>query len=141
MKAVIIIAIAVVCSVGLFFGLSFYDVDDIIKTQLTPFDCVETYDERYRLIETKDNQRFEDIIVNLEFELYENRCYATIGSWAYKSLYEDRIWGYSLEQYIGLNQEWFGEIDCKDAACEKSQAGMMNNREMMLKVLKAKGMQ
>ena len=140
MKSVIIIVIAIGCSVAIFFALSFYDVDDIVKTQLSPFDCVKTYDERYSLIERNDNQRFDDIIVNLDFDLYENRCYATIGSWAYKSLYEDRIWRNSLETYIEVNQHWFGEADCKDARCEKSQAIMMNQREITLKALKHIGM-
>jgi len=141
LKPVIIIAIAIGCSVAIFFALSFYDVDDIVKTQLSPFDCVKTYDEMYSLSERNDdNKRFDDNIVNLDFDLYENRCYATIGSWAYKSLYEDIIWRNSLENYITINQHWFGEADCKDEMCEKSQAMMMNQRELTLKALKHIGM-
>ena len=36
MKPVIIIAIAVGCSVAIFFALSIFDVDDLVKTQIDP---------------------------------------------------------------------------------------------------------
>ncbi len=143
LKSVIIITIVIGCSVAIFFALSIFDVDDVLKVQITPYDCARTFDESSSLLETNRNSyndRVADTIINLNFELMENRCYATVESWGYKSLYPDKVWGFGWEQGIIKNQHWLGEIDCKDTTCEKLKADIKKERETTLEVLKAKGM-
>jgi len=129
MKPVIIIAIAVVCSIAVFFGLSVFDVDDLVKIQigiidedfddlpsiLNQYDCAETFDAIIMNSENEGTQK----LTELGIDMFDNRCWVTVKSWANESLYESKIWDSDLELTSYLNQAYLGETQCKDTGCQK----------------------
>jgi len=133
MKPVIIIAIAISCSVAIFFGLSIYDVDDLVKTQVTPFDCAKAYDEFHVLVADYNPNSEAQTRKSLELtiELMDNRCYITVKSWAHESLYENDIWASNWETQSYVNQVYLGEVSCNDNQCQS----IIDNIRVMKKTL------
>jgi len=146
MKPVIIISIAVGCSVAIFFALSIYDVDDIVKTQVLSYDCAKNFDKTVQLREnlsrSTDYDSGQKILVELQripIEMMENRCFITIESWAHESTNESEIW-YEMDWQTTsyLNQIILGEVQCEEGiralgiSCEK----IIENFEESKKTLK-----
>jgi len=90
------------------------------EPEISSYDCVETWDELYELDENHSgDNRYGYEFVDLKVELFENSCYTTLESWAYKAKYQDKIWGQNWQALIVQNQHWNNEIDCQDEKCEK----------------------
>lgn len=135
MKPVIIIAIAIGCSVAIFFALSIYDVDDLVKIQVTPFDCAKAYDEFHVLVAdfNPDSNAQQKKSVELIISLLDNRCHITVKSWAHESLYENDIWANNWEAQSYLNQVYLGEVPCNDKDCQDTLDGLRIMKEWLMK--------
>ncbi|KFM18178.1 hypothetical protein AAA799B03_00963 [Marine Group I thaumarchaeote SCGC AAA799-B03] len=127
MKHVVIILVAVGCSIAVFLGLSVLDMDDLLKGELnsiktnfgsTFFDCAKTFDELNSLAK-KENSK-ENLITALElgFDMYDNRCFITVESWAHKSQNEQKIWESDWKNQSYLNQLYLEEIPCNNFQCQ-----------------------
>ncbi len=141
LNPVIIIAIAIGCSVAIFFGLSIFDIDEqiekVVEKQVGEinYDCAMNYDKYVaKVLEKKDYSNFDACIDSGDkemFELMDHRCFITIESWAYQSSYEQLIWNeFAWEDFSWINQLLLDEIECQDESCEKTKMGMLQIKEM-----------
>lgn len=133
LKPVIIIAIAIGCSVAIFFAFSIYDVDEIVKTKVTPFDCAKAYDEFHVLIEdfNPNSNTQQKKSVELIISLLDNRCHIIVKSWAHESFYENDIWAANWETQSYLNQVYLGEVPCNDKVCQDFLDGIRIMKETL----------
>ena len=130
MKPVIIIAIAVVCSVAVFFGLSVLDIDDMVKTKVNSFDCAEAFD-KLMTISNNQNQGDPRKLTQQSIDMMDNRCFITVKSWAHESMYESDLWNSPWEHTSWVNQLYLGEIPCNDVQCQAVIDNVWNAKKLL----------
>jgi len=143
MKPVVIIAIAVVCSVAAVLSIQFLFnsgneiLGDNIITGSLFFDCAKEFD---KMIRDYDNPKmnnydesiqYQNTLYNYGFELFENRCLITIESWAYKSNYENRLWDMPWRDLSYYNQIVLGEIQCHERTCQNMKKIYDENKALI----------
>ena len=134
MKPVIIIAIAVVCSVVAVGAVQFSvePIKEIVNENAMirslTFNCAETYDKNYE-IASVPNYDSQSSMEGL-FELMDHRCFITVKSWAHESRYHNEISQTFWEDMSWRNQAYLDEIECQDQQCKDWIEDMVQIKEM-----------
>ena len=81
------------------------------------YDCAKNYDQLGYWNKNPSSLHFENDALKNQFlakkslELWENRCFITVESWAYKSDFEENIWRDGWELVAYTNQLYLGEVE------------------------------
>jgi len=104
-----------------------YDVNSMgLHLVNIPFyNCAENYDKFVELAKNNPNPKgkqydlvmFEGLV--LISGLYENRCFITVETWAYESMYEDMIWMSDWKRSSWENRLLLGEVEPNNKGDER----------------------
>ncbi len=125
MKPVIIIAIAVLCSVVAVFGTQFlfvgnneFIIDNEIINSLT-FDCAKQWDEyydSYNKMQGRLGDSYKQSMKTIEAEeigigFIKNNCISTVNEWAYRTQDENTVWhsGIGWQKMEEMEEKWYQE--------------------------------
>ena len=125
MKPVIIIAIAVVCSIIAVsvLQLSVDPIKEIVNdnkiVKSLTFSCPEKYDIYFEKAVLSE-QNMEEML-----GLMDHRCFITVKAWAHQSEHHNEIWQTAWEDLSWGNQVYLGEIECQDQHCKDWREDIM----------------
>ena len=85
------------------------------------YNCAASYDLQGDYSQGIVHQKFENNAVKskyyaaLNMELYENRCFITVESWAHQTKYESNIWSNDWKTLSYINQLYVGDVEPRNA--------------------------
>jgi hypothetical protein len=131
MKPIVIIILAIICSVVAVsvFHFSIEPVKEIFNDNKAikslTFSCPEKYDLYFEKALSSEQYMVE------MFELMDHRCFITVKSWAHQSEYHNEIWQTAWEDLSWGNQVYLGEIECQDQHCKDWKEDIMTVKVML----------